>query len=112
MVIGGVIEGNTIREVSQHAIKAEGAQRIEPGPGQESVWDYPRPPRVEASKRRVRIVFNGRVTGFQYASPATPSAQSSPAFTPADEINRKRSSFCCGVSIVPRSSASRSAGPI
>ena len=25
----------------------------------ESVWDYPRPPRVEASARRVRIVFGG-----------------------------------------------------
>lgn len=30
--------------------------RIEPGPGRESVWDYPRPPRVEPSTRRVRIV--------------------------------------------------------
>ncbi|MGI4896155.1 MAG: DUF427 domain-containing protein [Janthinobacterium lividum] len=26
-----------------------------PGPGQESVWDYPRPPRLEAARRRVRI---------------------------------------------------------
>ena len=34
-------------------------QRIEPGPGQESVWDYPRPPRVEPSKRRVRVEFAG-----------------------------------------------------
>ena len=25
----------------------------------ESVWDYPRPPRVEASPRRVRVVVNG-----------------------------------------------------
>lgn len=25
----------------------------------ESVWDYPRPPRVETSTRRVRVVFNG-----------------------------------------------------
>ena len=33
-------------------------ERIEPGPGQESVWDYPRPPRLEKSSRRVRIVFN------------------------------------------------------
>jgi uncharacterized protein (DUF427 family) len=33
--------------------------RVEPGPGQESVWDYPRPPRVEAVARRVRIVFAG-----------------------------------------------------
>lgn len=34
-------------------------KRIEPGPGQESVWDYPRPPRVEASSKRIRVVFNG-----------------------------------------------------
>ena len=34
-------------------------KRIEPGPGQESVWDYPRPPRVEKTNRRVRVVFNG-----------------------------------------------------
>jgi len=34
--------------------------RIPPGPGQESVWDYPRPPRLERSVRRIRIVFGGR----------------------------------------------------
>ncbi len=33
--------------------------RIEPGPGQESVWDYPRPPRLEATNRQIRIVFRG-----------------------------------------------------
>ena len=33
--------------------------RIQPGPGQESVWDYPRPPRLEDSPKRVQIVFNG-----------------------------------------------------
>ncbi|MEM6425410.1 MAG: DUF427 domain-containing protein [Cyanobacteria bacterium P01_H01_bin.119] len=32
--------------------------RIEPGPGQESVWDYPRPPALQPSSRRIRIVFN------------------------------------------------------
>lgn len=31
------------------------------GPGQESVWDYPRPPRLEQSKRRVRVELNGMV---------------------------------------------------
>jgi uncharacterized protein (DUF427 family) len=36
-------------------------QRIEPGPGQESVWDYPRPPRVEETARQVKVVFNGEV---------------------------------------------------
>ena len=32
---------------------------VEPGPGQESVWDYPRPPRVEDSTRHVQVWFNG-----------------------------------------------------
>ena len=30
-----------------------------PGPGQESVWDYPRPPRVEPVMKSIRIVFAG-----------------------------------------------------
>ncbi|PSO55926.1 MAG: hypothetical protein BRC40_14325 [Cyanobacteria bacterium QH_8_48_120] len=34
-------------------------KRVEPSPGQESVWDYPRPPRLERSSRRIRVVFNG-----------------------------------------------------
>ncbi|WP_129633688.1 DUF427 domain-containing protein [Candidatus Oscillochloris fontis] len=33
--------------------------RIEPGPGQESVWDYPRPPRLEPTRRQIRIIFQG-----------------------------------------------------
>ena len=32
---------------------------IEPGPGQESVWDYPRPPRIEAVAERIRVVVDG-----------------------------------------------------
>ena len=36
-------------------------KRIEPGPGQESVWDYPRPPRVESVSKRVQVVFKGVV---------------------------------------------------
>ncbi len=34
-------------------------QRIEPGPGQESVWDYPRPPRVEKMPEHIRVVVDG-----------------------------------------------------
>lgn len=33
--------------------------RIQPAPGQESVWDYPRPPRLEPATRHIEIVFNG-----------------------------------------------------
>ncbi|MCB1327562.1 MAG: DUF427 domain-containing protein [Spirochaetales bacterium] len=34
--------------------------RIKPGPGQESVWDYPRPPRLEATARRLEVFFAGQ----------------------------------------------------
>jgi len=34
---------------------------IEPASGQESVWDYPRPPRIEQVADRVRIEFGGVV---------------------------------------------------
>lgn len=35
--------------------------RIAPGPGQESVWDYPRPPRLEETSKHIEVIFNGVV---------------------------------------------------
>jgi uncharacterized protein (DUF427 family) len=35
------------------------AHRAEPGPGQESVWDYPRPPRAEPDPRRAVLRHGG-----------------------------------------------------
>jgi len=32
-----------------------------PAPGQESVWDYPRPPRWDREPERIEIVFGGEV---------------------------------------------------
>ena len=37
------------------------SRRIPPGPGQESVWDYPRPPALVDSPKSIQIVFNGQV---------------------------------------------------
>ena len=34
-------------------------QHPKPKAGQESVWDYPRPPRLESVPERLRVVFNG-----------------------------------------------------
>jgi uncharacterized protein (DUF427 family) len=34
--------------------------RVEPGPGQESVWDYPRPPRLESSARHIVVALGGQ----------------------------------------------------
>ena len=33
--------------------------RIEPGPGQESVWNYPRPPSLEPVRETLRVEFAG-----------------------------------------------------
>jgi uncharacterized protein (DUF427 family) len=35
--------------------------RIVPATGQESVWDYPRPPRIEPTSERVVVRFGGEV---------------------------------------------------
>ena len=44
------------------ALRRERPARIaKPGPGQESVWDYPRPPRVEPVRRRLRVELAGAV---------------------------------------------------
>src|SRR4029079_18904861 len=32
---------------------------VQKSPGQESVWDYPRPPRIEASHKHIQVIFNG-----------------------------------------------------
>lgn len=39
--------------------KARAATPIQPGRGQESVWDYPRPPKLEDCHRRIRVVVAG-----------------------------------------------------
>ena len=35
--------------------------RIEPGPGQESVWDYPRPPALESVEAEILVRHQGQV---------------------------------------------------
>lgn len=37
------------------------SRRTPPGPGQESVWDYPRPPRVEQTAATIEVRFGGRL---------------------------------------------------
>lgn len=33
---------------------------VKPGPGQESVWDYPRPPRLETFRGSITVEFGGQ----------------------------------------------------
>jgi len=50
--------------VAPHRAKWAQAPRpagiVAPGPGQESVWDFPRPPAVEPVAARLRVEFAGR----------------------------------------------------
>lgn len=41
--------------------RSKPAEREAIGPGEESVWDYPRPPRLERARRPVRVLLDGRV---------------------------------------------------
>lgn len=45
-----------------------GPERIEPGPGQESVWDYPRPPRLEPSSEHIVVRHRGTVLADSHRS--------------------------------------------
>lgn len=52
-------------------------RRTVPTAGQESVWDYPRPPRLEPVAERLRVVFSGQtvaetVTGFRVLETSHP----------------------------------------
>jgi uncharacterized protein (DUF427 family) len=76
-------------------------RRIEPGPGQESVWDYPRPPRLEPSDRLVRVIFNGEVVAETRNALRVLETSHPPVYyIPPEAIKTKflerssRSSFC------------------
>lgn len=43
-------------------------QRIAPGPGQESVWDYPRPPALDPSDALVEVIFGGETVARSRAA--------------------------------------------
>jgi uncharacterized protein (DUF427 family) len=64
--------------------------RIEPGPGQESVWDYPRPPRVEATTSRVEVELGGVVIASSVRALRVLETSQPPAFyVPPDDVARE-----------------------
>src|SRR5918998_5783965 len=64
-----------------------GRQRVEPGPGQESVWDYPRPPRLEDSDRRVKVVFGGVTLAYTTRAKRVLETSHPPVFyIPPDDV--------------------------
>lgn len=62
----------------------------EPGPGQESVWDYPRPPRLERVGDRLRVDFAGDTIaatehGFRVLETSHPPVY----YIPASDVRRE-----------------------
>ena len=76
-------------------------KRIEPKSGQESVWDYPRPPRLERTNKHLKIIFNGKVIaetdrGYRVLETSHPPVYYFPLEDVQTEFltERARSSFC------------------
>ena len=89
------------REKWRNFPRVRPANIVVPGPGQESVWDYPRPPRVEPVPHRVRVEFGGIVLADSTAALRVCETSSPPAYyiPPADvEMSclepSARTSFC------------------
>lgn len=58
-----------------------------PGPGQESVWDYPRPPRCDAVPARVRVQFAGVVIADSARAVRVCETASPPCYyVPPDDV--------------------------
>ena len=82
--------------------KRERPAKIDPpDPGQESVWDYPRPPRVEPLTRRIRVEFGGIVLADTVRAYRVIETASPPVYyLPPDDVRREylepstRSTFC------------------
>ena len=64
--------------------------RVKPGPGQESVWDFPRPPRLETVSDTLRVVFAGETVahtehGFRVLETSHPPVY----YIPPSDVRRE-----------------------
>ena len=76
-------------------------QRIPPAPGQESVWDYPRPPRLEETSKHLQVMFNGITIADTHRAKRVLETSHPPTYyIPPEDIQLEylvqtpRSSFC------------------
>ncbi len=77
------------------------SERIEPRAGQESVWDYPRPPRVETVTERIRVLVDGEALADTMRGLRVLETAGAPVYyVPADDVVMDRliasahGSFC------------------
>lgn len=61
-------------------------------PGQESVWDYPRPPRIEPVKKRITIVFDGMTIADTVAHRVLETSHPPVYYIPESDIRMEHAS--------------------
>ena len=73
----------------------------DPGPGQESVWDYPRPPKLVADRRHIRVMHGGRLLAESTKTMRVSETASPPTFyMPPEDVDATllhsspRTTFC------------------
>ena len=76
-------------------------KRIQPGPGQESVWDYPRPPRLEDSAKHIQVICNGiTIADTRRAKRILETSHPPVYYIPPEDVKQEyfqltsRSTFC------------------
>ena len=76
-------------------------KKIKPKKGQESVWDYPRPPKLEKSQKEIIVIFNGQTIAETNGAYRVLETSHPPVYyLPPADINTKflikypGSSFC------------------
>ncbi|MGB3656105.1 MAG: DUF427 domain-containing protein, partial [Rivularia sp. (in: cyanobacteria)] len=76
-------------------------QPIEPEPGQESVWDYPRPAVLQDTDKHIQIIFNGEtIADTKQAKRVLETSHPPNYYIPPEDIKMEyliptpQSSFC------------------
>ena len=84
------------------------SSRVEPRPGQESVWDYPRPPRLEDSDRLVEVVFGGvKVADTTRAKRVLETSHPPVYYVPPEDIRMEHLQLAGGTSFCEWKGAAR-----
>ncbi len=83
-------------------------QRIQPGPGQESVWDYPRPPHLENPEKRVKVVFGGVTIAYATRAKRVLETSHPPVYyIPSEDIRMEHLTLAEGTSFCEWKGAAR-----
>lgn len=62
-------------------------KRVVPAPGQESVWDYPRPPRVEETSRQIQVFLGGeKIADTRRAKRVLETSHPPAYYVPREEV--------------------------